>query len=187
MSVGKKFEFCNKFLDLTLKFCIFFRHQIGMSCHSASGETSNFTPCYIYFGLGAIAGGDSDCQGTSDAWNTDYCASWPCHAFCVVDSLLGTSKFGWYHQKTGGWTLPVTLVTPQLSRGEHFQRVLRVLFIFFLFGFFTSSWEDWLSLAHLESVWLNGKESHLFIVFYPCLRPLDNSPPGAGEEAEKLL
>lgn len=33
-------------------------------------------------------------------------------------------------------------LTPQLSRGERFQRVLRVLFIFLLFGCFISLWED---------------------------------------------
>ena len=52
VGVGEKFEFHNKFLDLPLKMCFFFWHQIVMSCllyHGASGKTFNLTSFYIYF------------------------------------------------------------------------------------------------------------------------------------------
>ena len=52
VGVGEKFEFHNKFLDLPLKMCFFFWHQIGMSCllyHGASGKTFSLTSFYVYF------------------------------------------------------------------------------------------------------------------------------------------
>lgn len=70
-----KLEFCDKFLDLTLTFCIF--SDTKLKCHvycimMPQVKLSIYYLVVFTLVLDAIASGDRDCEGTLDAWNANH-------------------------------------------------------------------------------------------------------------------